>query len=339
MKRNIRNIILLSAAAFTFCGCSDFLDTRIDVYDTRDRLETRSSTLNNFANAFYAPMQYGFETIDGNLFAAASDEAVQTAPVSDVSYFNRGLISPDVNPLSYLYKNYYEGIRAAHFFIEYAKDGEEFLALNRDTTTMYNPDGTIYNTSNPRAYKRDVINLGWQRAEARIAEAYYYGELLKMYGAVPIIEEGGNGFYQQATYDQVVEHIVRLIDENKDKVNLDWRVMLDETKDNKIADVTNWNFRDNTGRFDKTSALAIKARALLHAASPRNNPDNDIAKWERAAAAAHEVIATRKAIFEKGFGFGEGGRIPQPYTMPVNRDYANYFIKNNSTSDLESIFL
>ena len=71
------------------CGCSDFLDTRMDVFETRDRLETRYSTLTSFANAYYAPMQYGFETIDGNLFAAASDEAVQTAPVSDVSYFNR----------------------------------------------------------------------------------------------------------------------------------------------------------------------------------------------------------------------------------------------------------
>lgn len=294
--------------------------------------------MRNFANAYYTPMQYGFETIDGNLFAAASDEAVQTSPVSDVSIFNKGLLSPESNPIAYLYNNYYEGIRAAHFFIEYAKNGEEFLALNRDTTTMYNADGTIYNTANPREYKRDVINLNWQRAEARIAEAYYYGELIKMYGGVPIIVEGGNGIYTQATYDQVVEHIVNLIDENKDKVNVDWRAMLDETEDNKIADVKTWNFRDYTGRFDKTAALAIKARVLLYAASPRNNPNNDVAKWEAAAEAAHEVIATRKAIFEKGFGFGDT-RAPQPYIMPTNRDYANYFLKNNSTTDLESIFL
>ncbi len=339
MKRNIKNIILLSAAAFTFCGCADFLDTRMDVFDTIDRLETRSSTLGSFATAYYTPMQYGFETIDGNLFAAASDEAMQTNPVSDVSAFNKGLISPDVNPLSYLYNRYYEGIRAAHFFLDYAKDGEEFLALNRDTTTMYNPDGTVMNTSNPRGYKRDVINLGWQRAEARIAEAYYYGELLKMYGAVPIIQEGQNGFFQQATYDEVVNHIVTLIDENKDKVCLDWRVQLDETEDNKIADVKNWNFRDNQGRFDKTSALAIKARVLLHAASPRNNPDNDPAKWEAAAEAAYEVIATRKAIFEKGFGFGDAARTYPSHIMPANRNYGDYFLKNNATSDVESIFL
>ena len=338
MKRNIINSALLAALVASTCACSDFLDTRIDVFDTMDRLESRYSTLNSFAYAFYTPMQNGFNVIDGNLLASISDEAEQTAPTSDASAFTRGLISADLNPLSYLYNNCYEGIRAARFFLDYAKDGEKFLALNRDTSTVYNLDGTVYSTDQPRAYKRDVINLGWLRAEAGIAEAYYYGELIKMYGGVPIIGDDGK-FARQATYDEVVEHIVDLIDANADKVNLDWRVALDETPQNAIADVTNWNFRDNIGRFDKTAALAIKARVLLYAASPRNNPDGDTDKWARAAAAANDVIQLRKAIFEKGFGFGEGARSHPSYHMPANRDYGNYFLKNNSTSDVESIFL
>lgn len=327
--------------ALVLSGCEDFLNTRMDVFNTMDRLQTRSSTLTSFATAYYTPMQYGFDVIDGNLFAAASDEAEQTAAKSDVSAFNRGLISADLNPISYLYDNYYEGIRAAHFFLEYAKDGEDFLALNRDTSTVYNPDGSIYATDMPRAYMRDVINLGWQRAEARIAEAYYYGELIKMYGGVPIIDENGNGgFARQASYDEVVEHIVSLIDDNIDKVRLDWRVALDETPENAVADVRNWNTRDEMGRFDKTSALAVKARVLLYAASPRNNPDNDIDKWKRAAEAANDVIQTRKAIFEKGFGFGDSAGSQHPsYKMPANRKYGDYFLKNNATEDVESIFL
>lgn len=340
MKRVTKYTFLLSVSAFALCACDKFLDTRIDVYDTMDRLETRYATLNNFADAFYVPMQYGFNVIDGNLFASASDEAEQTAPVSEVSVFNKGLLSPDLNPIGYLYNNYYEGIRAAHAFLEYAKDGENFLALNRDTSTVYNPDGTIYSTDKPKLYKRDVINLGWQRAEARIAEAYYYGELIKMYGGVPVVNEGdAAGKANQLTYEEVVEHIVKLIDENKDKVNPDWRAALDVTPENAIADVTNWNFRDNTGRFDKTSALAIKARVLLYAASPRNNPDGDVKKWERAAEAANDVIQTRKAIFEKGLGFGDGARSHPSWHMPANRDYGAYFLKNAAANDVESIFL
>ena len=338
MKRHIINTAFIAAFVVCTCACSDFLDTRIDVFDTMDRLESRYSTLSSFAYAFYTPMQNGFNVIDGNLFASASDEAEQTAPTSDASAFNRGLISADLNPISYLYNNCYEGIRAAKFFLDYAKDGEDFLALNRDTSTVYNPDGTVYSTDQPRGYKRDVINLGWLRAEARIAEAYYYGELSKMYGGVPIVDADGKTA-RHATYDEVVEHIVNLIDENADKVNLDWRVALDETPENAIADVSNWNFRDNIGRFDKTAALAIKARVLLYAASPRNNPDGDTDKWARAAAASNDVIQLRKEIFAKGFGFGEDARSHPNYHMPANRDYGNYFLKNNATSDVESIFL
>ena len=214
------------------------------------------------------------------------------------------------------------------------------MALNRDTATVYNPDGSVYSKDKPRAYKRDVINLQWQRAEARIAEAYYYAELSKMYGGVPIISDDvTNPTMTPATYDEVVEHIVKLIDDNKDKVNLDWRVALTPDADNAVADVNNWNFRDNIGRFDKTSALAIKARVLLYAASPRNNPDNSVEKWKRAAEAAHEVIECRKDIFARGFGFGEDAKTFPDYKMPVNRDYGKYFLANNATKDVESIFL
>ena len=343
MKRKNIYIIFLAVIAYSFVGCEDFLDTRIDVYDTIDRLKTRSATLNNFANAYYTPMQYGFTVIDNNLFAAASDEAQQTAPVSDVSYFNRGIISPDVNPLSGLYNNYYEGIRAALFFLDYAKDGESFLALNRDTAALYNPDGTIYHTDNRMHYRRDVINLNWQRAEANIAIAYYYSELIKMYGGVPIVttlmENDPNvGRVTQSTYEEVVEYIVKLIDDNADKVNLDWRVALDDDYD-PWANVRNWNYRNNTGRFDKTSALAIKARTLLYAASPRNNPSNDLAKWERAAKAAHDVIEVRKEIFAKGFGFGYDPKTYPDYRMPENKNYNAYFLGNASTEDVQSIFL
>lgn len=342
MRRKNIYIALCVVVVYSLFGCTDFLDTRIDVYNTIDRLKTNRATLNSFANAYYTPMRYGFTVIDGNLFAAASDEALQTAPVSQVSYFNRGIVSPDLNPLSSLYNDYYEGIRAAHFFLDYAKDGEELLALNRDTAAVYNPDGTIYHTDNRMSYRRDVINLNWQRAEALIAIAYYYSELIKMYGEVPIVTASDNelnaGTVVQSTYEEVVDYIVKLIDDNADKVNLDWRVALPDDYD-EWANVKNWNYRNNIGRFDKTSALAIKARTLLYAASPRNNPGNDLAKWERAAKAAHDVIEVRKEIFAKGFGFGNDSKTHPDYRMPENKNYNAYFLGNASTEDVQSIFL
>ena len=44
------------------------------------------------------------------------------------------------------------------------------------------------------------------------------------------------------------------------------------------------------GRATKGAALALKARMLLHYASPLNNPSNDLARWTAAADAAKAVM-------------------------------------------------
>lgn len=45
-----------------------------------------------------------------------------------------------------------------------------------------------------------------------------------------------------------------------------------------------------TGRVTKGTAIALKARTLMYAASPLFNPENEISKWVAAANAAAEVI-------------------------------------------------
>lgn len=301
--------IVFIVIVLSFAGC-DFLDTKIDTMNTPERALSDRGTIWSAAHSFYAPLLYGFEAIDYNLFASASDEAHQTSVVSNVAYFNKGTINASVNPLSILYRNYYEGIRAAYFFLDYAEDGEEFLALNRDTSHVVNPSNRI-------GYQRDVMNLNWYRAEARIAIAYYYSELIKMYGGVPIVtstldKDPNGGRVSKSDYDVVVGHIVDLIDEYVDEVNPNWNAP--------IANLNNWSVSDQAGRFDKATALAIKARTLLYAASPRNNPSNLAAKWEKAAEAANDLIVYKN------------------YTMPTNRNYQNYFIGTGALGNAESIY-
>src|SRR5699024_9802807 len=45
-----------------------------------------------------------------------------------------------------------------------------------------------------------------------------------------------------------------------------------------------------TGRATRGAAMALKAKVLLYAASPLHNPDNDLAKWKKAARAAKVII-------------------------------------------------
>ena len=304
MKNNYFKKCIVFASALVFLsGCSDFLDTKIDTDLTPEAVETNRSTLWYFGNAMYSSIQSGFSALDGNFFAAASDEAQRTQESGYTYTFNRGTLSPDnvEAATDFIYYYCYEGIRAANFFLDFAQNGEKLLVLNRDTVKDF------------VNYEKDLRNLGWFRAEAHIARAYYYMELIKRFGGVPIVETTldkaeNPGKIPRSSYDEVVEYIVREIDFYKDYLQTNWKTHPD-------------NVARSDGRFELKSALAIKARVLLYAASPLNNPTNDKTKWERAAKAVQDVITVVN------------------YKMPANRNYSAYFQGNSASSNAESIFL
>ena len=294
--RLISKTFLLSAAVAAGAGCSDFLDTSLDQNETGESIETTLGTLWKFGNAFYTPIASGYTTLDSNLFAAATDEAQQTKVQCNASYFNKGVINANLNPISNLYTDCYEGIRAANFFLDYTANGkgEYMVGMNRDT---------INDRPN---YERDLASLHWYQAEAHIARAYYYAELIKQYGGVPIVESqyAANKFIPRSSYDQVVEYIVKEIDDHKGKLAVDWA-----------------SFSERNGRFTLGAALAIKARVLLYAASPLHNPDNDVEKWKKAAAAAYDIISNPDLNYS------------------LDSDYGAYFQGNRSLSSPETIYV
>lgn len=294
MKINkIINLASLFLMVSVSAGCDKFLDTSLDTNRKSENIETDRSNVWYFGYAFYSPISGGFSRIDGNLFATASDEAQQTSVSSDVVYFNKGIVNENVNPLSYLYNDYYEGIRAANFFLDYVKDGKgvELLTQNRDIVT------------DKISYERDLQSLDWMIAEAHVAKAYYYGELIKMYGGVPVIEYDAEAPVARSSYDECVDYIVSEIDTYKDRLAVDWK-----------------DFADRGGRFTLGAALAIKARVLLYAASPLHNPSGDMKKWKKAADASAEIISNK----ELGY--------------VLSSDYQNYFLGNNCLSDKETIY-
>ena len=286
------------AVLLTASGCQDFLDTKIDTFQTDSTIMTQRGTLFSYATAFYTPLRSGFTALDGNLFAAVTDEAQQTVIGGNALTFNLGIMSSKSVP-EYLYKNYYEGIRAANNFLTFAAANKGLLTLYRDTV------------ADKINYKTDTLNYNWYMAEAHIARAFYYAELIKRYGGVPIVEKtleqtkADSIYLRRATYEQVVDYIVSEIDNNKANLQRNWKTSAYATSE---------------GRFSLGSALAIKTRVLLYAASPLHNPTNDPAKWKRAAAAAYELYTTT--------GLG--------YTLDTN--YGNYFIGVATSTSAETIF-
>ena len=126
----------------------------------------------------------------------------------------------------------------------------------------------------------DYIKPGQDRKELMKGEvhfhiAWYYNELLKRYGGIPIITRtlqiDDNFQIPRSTYDETKEFILSHLDTAYAILPKEW-----PTADH--------------GRTTKAAVLAFKARLLLYAASPLNNPANETQRWRDAADAARDVI-------------------------------------------------
>lgn len=112
------------------------------------------------------------------------------------------------------------------------------------------------------------------KLQARFLRALYYAELFRWYGELVILPEpisATNLDQKKSSIDKTVEYIVSEFDAIANLLPAEW----DET---------------NYGRVTKGAVLAYKARTLLYAASPLNNPSNDAGKWEKASQACWDVI-------------------------------------------------
>lgn len=121
-------------------------------------------------------------------------------------------------------------------------------------------------------YPFNPITAARWKAEAHLLRAFYYSELLRWYGTgLPIIRDPltlDTDFakIKRGSYYEVVKFILEDCDAALsvgDDV-LAYRI----------------NFKDETSRFSKAVAEAIKSRAILYAASPLYNEGKDI--WEEA---------------------------------------------------------
>lgn len=301
-------IVALALLGLSGCGKS-FLDTRLDTQPTEHNIDDNYNSLMQLANAPYAYLSQRneFSALDGNLFAAATDEAVQTNNVGDVYLFNNGNWGAFNNPDD-RYTMYYSGIYSANYFLEYlAKKGGDYkalLAVNRDTITQ----------ESRTKYLNDVASMGWSIAEAHVLRAYYYFELIKRYGGVPLLTKTFNVNEKPpiaaSSFQEVVDFIVTEIDGHQNALQPNWKTSA---------------FANQDGRFNRGAALMLKARVLLYAASPLHNSGNDKSKWQRAAKAAAEALQFADRMDDGG---GKN---------KLDNNYRNYFLGNNTLNSDETI--
>jgi starch-binding outer membrane protein, SusD/RagB family len=269
MKRYIFPICIFLIMGLAACG-DDFLDRKMDTNYSEQQVFASYSTMRDFGMGIYAYLPHGFNRIEGAMLASATDEAVHSGSGTAIQRLNNGSWGPFNNPDDH-WANLYAGIRKANLFLENTAGYEK--TIYRDTIT----------DAGKTNYNNQLRDMGWLLAEARFLRAYFYFELAKRYGGVPVIthtltNDDAVGIARN-TFEETVEFIISELDDVAGKLRETW-VGFDN--DQKI------------GRATKGAALALKARTLLYAASPLHNTANNRDKWIKAAEAAHEVIAMNR---------------------------------------------
>ena len=249
--------ILSAALLLASCNFLDF-DESSSQYSREDMYKTYSNIQKMLTNIYGYMPNKDIADVGSALRDCGSDDAEYADPESSVQRFTNGNWSPlqTVDDKWSLYN----GIRSANEFLE---------SIQTVDLSMYQ-----YDTK----YQRWLEHLEFYPYQARVLRAYFFFELARRYGdiAMPLTmltAEEANAI-EKTPFDEVIDFIVTECDECAAKLPTTYVGLMD----------------DEIGRVTNGFALAVKAKALLYAASPLHNASGDKAKWQRAAKAAKDII-------------------------------------------------
>lgn len=326
----ILNKSLVLAAAVAVVGMSSCNDNYeklpVDQY-TYDYLFSTTDSAGTRAQGFLSPvydaMTNGHNGYGGDYLDAGSDDAL---PIDmdgnpDVlklelgTYTSSNRVGSDMK-----WGDYYNSIRRVNIFV-----------------------GGIDRVP----YKATYINaLGQTRhlgtslkAEARFLRAYFYFELIKRYGGVPLL---GDKVYDlednielpRNTFEQCVNYIVSELDEIKDSLR---KLPMQDAATYAHA-------------VTKQACMALKSRVLLYAASPLFNentlePGNELVgyasydkeRWKLAADAAKDFIDEFGPNGDGSMGLtSDYRRIFTTYYQPGTNPEVIFFRQNGSNTSVET---
>ncbi|ARS38417.1 hypothetical protein CA265_01420 [Sphingobacteriaceae bacterium GW460-11-11-14-LB5] len=304
MKTTI-NLICISLTfglLFTITSCKkSVLDRPLDIEVQDTLVFGYINYATDFVTDIYATLPGGYTDFASTFNEAATDDARHGNPGNGSYRFTNDSWGITVNSDD-KYASCYAGIRKCNLFLSKID-----LVKLKDHTTDVKINGYTATEQKDRLI-----------GEVLYLRAYFYAELLKRYGGVPLVTQvlGVNDDLDLArnTYDQVVKQIVDDCDAAALKLPTSYL----------IAGPRSISVSNYYGRATKWAAQALKSRTLLYAASAINNPNNDAAKWIAAYTAA-------KPFFDV---------TPVTPTMTLNPGIAGYeaLFRGNTASLTEIIW-
>lgn len=279
MTKNIKiRTLALLGLALCISSCKKYLDQVPDDRITIEEVFRKKATSEQYLANVYSYIPDEANQWEGNGWLGTSDEVDVTFSGSrnydiNVGNFNASNVHFDK------WQGYYNGIRAATYFMNNIEKNEEIRQLNgQQLITQYH-------------------------AEARFLRAFYYFMLMRQYGPVILLGDenispdatAGEMQFPRSSFDDCVDYVVSELDKAAEILPLV------PQRNGQASDL-------EFGRATKGMALSVKSRVLLYAASPQYNGNTEVAsfrnaegqplisqtadpqKWRKAADAAKAVI-------------------------------------------------
>ncbi|RYC70960.1 MULTISPECIES: RagB/SusD family nutrient uptake outer membrane protein [Spirosoma] len=290
MKKYIYSIICLIGTGLA--ACQD-LDREFVTTIGRNEIEQSFGNVQALLNAIYSDIPDGMLYIGGAaMMASATDEAEFTAETNTVQSFNTGSWNAINNP-DFVWGNYYRSIRKVNQFL---------LSTGKVNLDPWKLDPS---PSAQQVYQTNLAAIKRWTYEARFLRAYYYFELVKRYGGVPLLTkalslEDDVRNIPRASLNDCLQFITAECDSAAAQLPLN-------------TSTFPYVAATDLGRVTRLTALALKSRVLLYAASDLfNNPGwaggyakpefialptgDRAARWKAASDAAKVVIDAGGAV-------------------------------------------
>lgn len=253
---------LISLAAVTLSSCADL---SYNEASSRDEDWTYNSPINGVKALVYdvyaqMPSEFKDNTYgSGALTASATDEAEFAHSYSPIQKYYNGGWTPSY-PFDETWVRSYRAISQIHMYLERIQkiDLSDY---------EYDPD---YSTM-----KQQFEIFPY---ELRFLRAYFYFELVRAYGDVPLVTTTLTNAQANSVKRTPAKDVFKFITDELDAVAEYLPVSYNDVPGQEI------------GRATRGAALALKARVLLYEASPLFNTDDNKELWKQAAVASKVII-------------------------------------------------
>ncbi|WP_042367177.1 RagB/SusD family nutrient uptake outer membrane protein [Bacteroides neonati] len=263
----LKKYITFLAAMAILSGC-DFLEFDESQGLNKNQAYATFENIQKQATAIYRKLSSDYGVIGGALRESATDNAMYTEKsnaVNDV-YTNKW---SSINLIDNQWGGYYELIHDVNLFLEnYTEEALDIYKWDKN-------------------FKDDLTKVRMALKEVKVLRALYHFELAKRYGDIPLVLKTYKlneiNDVKKSSFQDVIDYIDQECATQAPELPVSFNDFVGK----------------EVGRVNRGAAYVIRARALLYAASPLFNKDNNTELWKKAADAAYEVIKLNTYRLEK----------------------------------------